>query len=202
MNIYFSDYFFVKEIALEEYGAFNISLINDLPVFIDPFLIFNSDKIEYKKMHDNIVTYIKFLRDISSELEIKNGLLKTWYQFPEVKQNWLGYSKVGNAGSGLGEKFSKALYANLHTIFKDFGEEKITKGSHLEKFCLIKDDVGRDNISDLTTNLIKKFLCEYTEKFAQNNISRKRLKRIQVPHIEFNYETRSWMHRFFYFAIY
>jgi hypothetical protein len=197
MKIYFSDYFDVKEEGLEKYGAFNISLINDLPVFIDPFLIFNSDTQEYKDLHNNIIKYVKFLRDVSSDSKIKNGLLKTWYQFPEVKQNWLGYSKVGNAGSGLGEKFGRALYENLNTILKDFGDEKITKGSHLEKICLIKNDVGRDNISDFTTNLIKKFLCEYTESFSNNYISKHRLKRVSVSHVEFNYETRNWMSRFF-----
>jgi len=44
MNVYFSDFFNVDPDAIEEYGAFNISLINDLPLFIDPFLLFNSDK--------------------------------------------------------------------------------------------------------------------------------------------------------------
>lgn len=37
VNIYFSDYFNVAPRLLEEYGAFNISLVNDLPLFIDPF---------------------------------------------------------------------------------------------------------------------------------------------------------------------
>ncbi len=32
--IYFSDFFDVSTEALEEYGAFNVSLINDLPLFI------------------------------------------------------------------------------------------------------------------------------------------------------------------------
>ncbi len=39
MNIYFSDFFEVDEKIIEDYGALNISLINDLPLFIDPFLL-------------------------------------------------------------------------------------------------------------------------------------------------------------------
>ena len=42
VNIYFSDFFAVDKGILEQEGIFDISLINDLPVFIDPFLIFNS----------------------------------------------------------------------------------------------------------------------------------------------------------------
>ena len=36
MKLYFSDYFEVSEEALDQYGAFNISLVSDLPLFIDP----------------------------------------------------------------------------------------------------------------------------------------------------------------------
>jgi hypothetical protein len=45
--IYFSDFFGVSRDVLKAYGAFDISLINDLPMFIDPFLLFNSAKPEY-----------------------------------------------------------------------------------------------------------------------------------------------------------
>jgi len=58
--------------------------------------------------------------------------------FSEVKQNWLGYSLVGNSGSGLGIDFARALHENLYTVFSNFGNENVTQGSHLEKLCLIK----------------------------------------------------------------
>ena len=51
LKVYFSDFFEVDKGIIEEYGALNISLINDLPVFIDPFLLFNSENEEYKKLH-------------------------------------------------------------------------------------------------------------------------------------------------------
>jgi hypothetical protein len=179
VNIYFSDYFDVSKEALDEYGAFNVSLINDLPVFIDPFLLFTSDKPEYQSLHKKIIKYIGFLRDMSDKGKISEGLLRHWFLFPEVKQNWLGYSKVGNSGSGLGRSFATALNENLSAIFNDFGNEQITQGSHLEKLCLIKDGVGKDSISDFTTNLIKEFLCEYTQEFSIKNIHSSRLKEVR-----------------------
>lgn len=36
IKTHFSDYFGVLPEVLEEYGAFNISLLGDLPLFIDP----------------------------------------------------------------------------------------------------------------------------------------------------------------------
>ena len=43
-DIYFSDYFRIDPQEIEEHGALDVSLINDLPLFIDPFLLFNSER--------------------------------------------------------------------------------------------------------------------------------------------------------------
>ena len=126
MRIYFSDWFGVAPEVLEEYGAFNISLINDLPLFIDPFLLFTSDKCEYQALHDSIIEYLRFLRDQSAQGHVSEGLLKAWYVFPEVRQLWFGYSEQGNSGSGLGLDFARSLLNSLHVIFTDFGNERVT----------------------------------------------------------------------------
>ncbi|OGW52312.1 MAG: hypothetical protein A2Y81_06265 [Nitrospirae bacterium RBG_13_43_8] len=202
MNVYFSDVFGVDPDLVEAYGAFNISLINDLPLFIDPFLLFNSKKPEYQILHDEILRYVAFLRDMSIEGVINPGLLKNWFVFPEVKQNWLGYSEMGNDGHGLGIDFARSINKNLNQIFLNFGNETITKGSHLEKLCLIKAGVGRDNISDFTTNLIKGYLLEYTQKFAQNHIRQRIRRNFAVERVYFNYETRSWVSKRFDLPIY
>lgn len=193
MKIYFSDFFDLPPEKLKAYGAFDPSLINDLPLFIDPFLLFNSDKPEYQKLHDEIIKYVAFLRDRSEEKGIGKGLIKAWFMFPEVKQTWFGYSSIGNGGSGLGQKFAKSLNENLNTVFTTFGAEEITNGSHLEKLCLIRDGVGRDNISDFTTNLIKKYLLDYTQKFSEQNIDTRYLSEHLVEKVEFNYKTRTWI---------
>jgi hypothetical protein len=196
MDVYFSDFFGVSAATIEKYGAFNISLVADLPLFIDPFLLFNSKKPEYRALHDQIIDYLRFLRDKSTDQDPDRGLLKAWYRFPEVKQNWFGFSVGNNRGSGLGHQFAIALHSNLNRIFTDFGSEKVTKGSHLEKLCLIRDGVGKDNISDFTTNLILEFLLEYTQTFAQKHIDPKLRQQFTVKS-RFNYETETWECRTF-----
>ena len=192
LDIYFTDVFEVKPAILEKAGAFNVSLVNDLPLFVDPFLLFNSGKAEYQSLHDEIIRYLRFLRDRSVEGHIDDGLLEAWFTFREVKQNWLGFSRVGNRGSGLGLDFARALHRNLHTVFKSFGNETVTRGSHLEKLCLIKDGVGRDNISDFTTTLIKEYLLQYTQRFAQAHLAKQGRRVFTVEKIRFNYDTESW----------
>ncbi len=197
MATFFSDHFQIDPTVLESYGVVNISLMSDLPLFIDPFLLFNSKKPKYRALHDDIIRYLLFLRDKAAGGVIDPALLKAWYCFPEIRQTWLGFSKFGNSGSGLGLDFARALHHNLHALFPGFGQEQITKGTHLEKVCLVRDKVGRDNISDFTTNLIKLYLCELTERFAKLHLLPEQRRVRPVANVTFNYETERWDPRSF-----
>jgi len=191
-DLYFTDFFGVPENTLEEFGAFNVSLVVDLPLFVDPFLLFNSKEPVYQHLHAQITGYLRYLRDVAADRELSPGRLRELFCFPEVRQNWLGFSQTDNAGRGLGLKFARALAENLNNIFNDFGNEQITRGSHLEKLCLIREGVGRDMISDFTNNLIRRFLCEYTQRFALAHLPPERCRIFAVSHIDFHPATGSW----------
>ena len=195
MRLYFSDHFGVSEDVLEAYGAFNVSLVTDLPLFVDPFLLFHSPKDEYQELHAGIIRYLRFLRAMSESGRVSPAFMKAWYRFSEVKQNWLGFCEAGNSGRGLGRQFAEALDANLVNVFRDFGRERITRGSHLEKLCLIRPGVGKDMISDFTTNLIKDYLLSYTEAFAQEHVAVDLVRRICVDRVFFDYDLERWMPR-------
>ncbi|MDD2487446.1 MAG: hypothetical protein PHS92_03685, partial [Candidatus Gracilibacteria bacterium] len=185
-KIYFSDFFEVNHEKIEKYGALDISLICDNPAFVDPFLIFFSSKSEYKELHKNIIEYISYLKEKSDEglFEERNAI------FSEVKEVWLGFSKNSNLGIGLNKHFANELKNNLSSLLSRGGG--ITKSSHLEKLCLIGDRVGADKISDFTLNLIKSFLIDYTQKFAQKNIDEKYLCNFNVPRSVFDYNFGEW----------
>jgi len=192
MDLYFTDVFGVPEWALDRYGAFNISLVTDLPLFIDPFLLFNSPKNEYQALHEGIIRYLCFLRDKSVAGAVPVELRNAWYRFSEVKQNWLGFCVSGNTGRGLGRDFAIALDANLERVFADFGKERITKASHLEKLVLIRSGVGKDMISDFTTNLIKDYLLRYTQRFAKRHIDPGLRRTVAVSRATFSFRTETW----------
>ena len=116
-----------------------------------------------------MIRYLRFLRDKSIAGQVTPGLLKAWFHFKEVEQTWLGFTESGNRGSGLGMKFARALNENFGKIFAD-EQLEVTEGHHLEKLSLISDGVGRDSISDFTTNLIKSYLCEFTRDFALEHV--------------------------------
>ena len=89
MNTHFSDLFGIDPRILKRHGAFDVSLITDLPLFVDPFLLFNSSKPTYEQLHEQIIEYLLFLRDRAAEEELDPGLIDAWYRFKEVRQNWM-----------------------------------------------------------------------------------------------------------------
>src|SRR6266699_760890 len=192
---FFSWRFGIDPALLEQHGAVDISLVADLPFFIDPFLLFHSRKPEHRRLHDEMIRYLVFLRDRSQAGPVSEELLRACYCFPEVKQTWLGFSVKSNKGSGLGIDFARVLHQTLPRLFPDI--PTVTRGRHIEKVCLIRDGVGRDNISDFVTNLINDFLCTYTESFATQHLRPDQVKRVPVRYATFNYETEAWETRWY-----
>ncbi|MEJ0072593.1 MAG: hypothetical protein WDN27_00645 [Candidatus Saccharibacteria bacterium] len=110
---HFTEVFSVDKKVLDKYGAFDISLISDLPLFIDPFLLFTSERKDYQALHEGIISYLAFLRDKSVAGSVTAAGLERWFNFHEVRQNWLGFTILGNGGSGLGTEFARALNQSL-----------------------------------------------------------------------------------------
>ncbi len=199
---FFSDVFGVEREVMAEYGAFDVSLINDLPLFIDPFLLFHSDKPAYRALHDNMIDYLRFLRAKSTGHASSDAELRLWYCFPEIRENWLGFSISSNQGSGLGLAFARQLHQSLELILTPPSKGAKTRSCHLEKIGLLRNGVGRDTISDMVTNLILGFLCEFTERLAVEHIAADRLRRVSVHKGVFNPHTEMWERRVFQLPVF
>ncbi|MDR1458777.1 MAG: hypothetical protein LBI60_00965 [Bacteroidales bacterium] len=174
---------------VEAYGSIDISLVCDIPLFVDPMLIFNSDKSEYKALHEEIIRYFNFLHT-KAQQGLSSKEIDAWFNFSEVSNNWLGYSLKGNKGLALGKAYSDFLYRNINFAINTHG---VSKGQHIEKVMLLYEGSGKDKISDLTVNLIKRFLCEYTENFAKEYIAPNLCRLLPVEKAYFNYETESFV---------
>ncbi len=171
-----------------------MSVVTDLPLFIDPFLLFNSTNATYQALRTQIIDYLRFLRS-KAGLTFDRDLIAAWYQFGEVKQNWLGFTDGGNRGHGLGRGFAVALHGVLTTLLDNLGSETTTQSTHLEKLALVASGVGRDTISDFTTNLIKHFLLDYTQTFTFAHVDPDQRTTFSVPRVAFSYAPESWMTR-------
>ena len=197
-NLKFSEIFEVDKNILEQEGFVDVSLLCDLPLFVDPFLIFGSQKEEYLELNNEINRYLLFLKKKAIQHEIHLGLLKSWFTFSEVYNNWLGYCKFGNKGSGLGLKFAKNLYYNLKNKLNNFGDGEILSVEHIEKLCLIDDKIGSDNISDFVVNILKHYFLEKTQEFCKKYIKPEYCAMFNVERAYFDYNLEKWMPKQFY----
>ncbi|QND24484.1 hypothetical protein HB774_34390 (plasmid) [Rhizobium leguminosarum bv. viciae] len=104
MATFFNEFFGVTTDQLDDHGPFNISVTNDMPLFIDPFLLFNSKKPEYRQLHDDILRYMMFLRDAVIAGRITPDLEKAWFLFSEVKQEKQRLDGISDTLGILGHK--------------------------------------------------------------------------------------------------
>lgn len=182
----FSDYFKVDKRVLEEYGAIDISLICDTPLFIDPILIYSNSDEKIKNSYVEIVKYLLFLNSISQK-GLNEKSIKYYFTFKERRQNWLGLSKNGNRGLALGVDFANELASNIENICDT---KNLSNSIHIEKMFLLNRGVGKDKISDMVTNILFYFFIKYTEEFALKHIGKEFCSNISIPHAKFNYETK------------
>lgn len=62
----FYDYFGIDRATIEAFGAFEPSLVADVPLFIEPFLIFNSKKEECQDLHVAIIKKVLFFTAVEA----------------------------------------------------------------------------------------------------------------------------------------
>ena len=179
----FSERFNVDEKNIMSYGAINVQLLCDLPLFIDPMLIFLNEKPQYQALHKNIIKYFAYLKDKAKQ-KLSDKEIKDLFSFREIPNNWFGYSLEGNKGKALGDDFAYFLSHNINNALGTTYEIE----EHFERIMLLNPGSGKDRISDMTVNLIKRFLAEYTEQFAKKYIDGSLCHEFLVDRVKFNYE--------------
>ena len=183
--MFFSDYFKVDKKIIKDYGAIDISLVSDSPLFIDPLLIYGNSDPVIKKQYSKITQYLLFLNN-KAKAGLTNSDINIYFKFKEVKQNWLGMCSKGNSGLALGSEFAKELSERIAFICNTNG---VSDDIHVEKMYLVNPGVGKDKISDWTTNILLGFFVDYTEKFAKQYIDASYCKIFEIRRSSFNYQT-------------
>lgn len=192
-NLTFSDYFNISSEVISDYGAINPCIAYDLPLFIDPFLIFASEKQEYKELHKKIIRYLNFLYNESKNVSIDSGRFKHWFVFSEIKQNWFGYSEGNNYGKSGALKMGRALRKNLEVLFNNYDIDELKNVVHLSELNIIEKGIGKDNISDFTVQMILEYLLEYTQTFTLKYILKEQQIKKNVAKVYFDYNLKRWL---------
>lgn len=135
----------------------DIDLDNDTALFLDPyFLSIREDKWS-KKAHRTLENYFQFVLNLLEKGEENKA--KEYFRFNEPEEVCFGLSKSGTHGKGLGKDESSKLF-NYIMESKAVEDGVINTSSDIKIFV---PNIGHDKLSDLTINVIRKHLIEYTK---------------------------------------
>lgn len=187
----FSEFYEIKLRGDEEW--FDPILHRDTLLFIDPFSVFKSENDLFKDSYFEIMYFFEQV----FELIAHSGSIKThtsfkkavnMLMFPEVNAICLGYSNM-QRGSGTGPRWAKTLADNISNIIS----KGITNLSHFEELGIFCEGIGPDRISDMTANLLKSRLVNYTQRICNKyNIT---MEKKTVQHACFDFKFKRWEHR-------
>lgn len=130
----------------------------DLPLSIDPFLLYKSRDEELQDLHTKLLSIFK--EGIRCFQNGKQAELDRLIDFPEVDEIGLGYSARQIKGRGLGWLLNSLLTETLIA-----SPELQDRGlRHVEELQLVSISVGPDRVSDIASNALKAFLIDYTQQ--------------------------------------
>lgn len=130
----------------------------DLPVGIDPFLLYKSRDPQLAGYHDFVLQ--AFSQGVLAIQTDQIDEAHRIFVFPEVDEIGLGYTQAGKRGSGVGPYLTELIIETLRE-----SPALVDRGiRHVEELQLVSIGIGPDRISDITANILKSQLISYTQR--------------------------------------
>jgi hypothetical protein len=136
----------------------DVDNMEDTPVYLDPFAI----EIATDPWSEQCANTLRiFFQEVLNALRTNNDNRALFLvgQLGEPRETFLGVSSGEPDGKGVGRGQSQQLLASIRSSHAF----KTGQLSDFSEMALFVDGVGRDKISDLTTNIIRRHLLEYTD---------------------------------------
>lgn len=167
-------------------------LFEDTLFFVDPFLVYQSDKELWVDAHDALTNHFNTAIKLIAESGFKKDSVK-WKKakrmltFPEPAEVCLGYAEGTTSGGGSGPKGADAMMSNVVTAVQK-GLEGVES---FEELALFGENVGADRISDIVINILKSSFIRYTQEIcARHDID---TQEVLVQNASFDYRNLRWV---------
>jgi len=141
----------------QEQASFAIPLLDsDVPLYVDPFLLWKSPSQQDQALHTALLSSINQIgRMFSGGEETKAiELLVGLSECPEAG--------LGTARNRHGKRIGNDLAREILSLFKTIPQIERGGLPRLEVVSLLVDQIGKDRISDFTCSLLKSFLIDFT----------------------------------------
>lgn len=157
-TILFKDYFKLKQ-REDKLKFVNIPINTDIEQYIDALVLSHQDGIWYAEANNLIVDFFEELINAIKQKDDSKALYLLG-NLSEPNETHFGFSSNMPDGCGIGNE--QALF-----ILKRLKKSKAVQTGHLKDLSdceLLIQGIGSDKISDITTNVIRGKLIEFTEE--------------------------------------
>ena len=138
---------------------FAIPFLNeDIPLYVDPFLLWKSPSLQDKALHQALLTAFNNLGRLANEGKKALAIAQL---IAASECNEVGF---GSSVNRLGKKIGVTLAEQVIALFEKISYYKQSGFRHLEETQLLVSGVNKDRISDITCSLLKSFLIDYTHQ--------------------------------------
>jgi hypothetical protein len=141
----------------QERVDFAIPLLDeDLPLYVDPFLLWKSPSQQDNALHAEIVNTLNRIGSLflsKKESQARDTLINL------SECNEIG---LGNSRNRTGKRFGIDTANEILSLYRTIPQINQAGFHHFEEIQLLVDNVAQDRISDITCNLVFSFLMDYT----------------------------------------
>ncbi|HEV7667793.1 MAG TPA: hypothetical protein VGS22_04665 [Thermoanaerobaculia bacterium] len=137
-------------------------LDEDIPLYVDPFLLWKSPSMQETSLHVALISAFNGI-----------GRLATGGRVREARRILIDLSECTEAGLGqarnrIGRRISEAKADEIISLFESIPDIQAQGLQHLEAVQLLVDGIAKDRISDFTCSLLKSFLIDFTIHNCKN----------------------------------
>lgn len=170
----------------------------DIPLCVDPFLLWKSPSMQDNSLHLLITNSFNHLGYLVSKGN-DNEALELLIRASECDEVGLGNSKT-KVGKRIGNKIAQ----NVLNQFKSIPQIAKNGFVHFEEIQLLVDNFSKDRVSDIACNFIQSFLIDFTieqsekygipiEKVKLNNVYNSKTHKFdeEVTHLPVNPKTKT-----------
>ena len=128
----------------------------DIPLYVDPFLLWNSPSQQDQALHTTIINSFNQLNYLVKKNKLEEAI-EILVSISECSEVGLGVSKI-RKGVRMGNKQAKEIL----DLFSNIPEYSQFGFSHFEVIQPYIAGISKDRVSDIACNYIKSFLIDYT----------------------------------------
>lgn len=150
------DYYNIP-VAQEEVDFAIPFLDEDIPLYVDPFLLWKSPSQQDNALHTSIINSFNHLGLLYIKGETEKAL-NVLIEMSECSEAGLGTGK-SKRGLKIGEKTAREIL----NLFKEISDIKLGGFTHFEEIQFYVNNVSKDRISDFACNFLKSFIIDFTQ---------------------------------------